>query len=84
MKPTPILALLLNVVLLTGCATTGPDRSTAEANAYVAGMVTGAVMAHNAREDAQPNRSLKNAQREVEKSRNLLWLSFLTAIFGSP
>lgn len=69
--------------LVAGCATTGSDRSTGEANAYVAGMVAGAVMAHNTRDDAHPHSTLKQANRELDKSRTHLWLSFLNAVFGS-
>ncbi len=79
-----VLTAMTAALLLTGCATTGPDRSTTEANAYTAGLITGAVIAHNAREDAQPNRTLKNARREADNTRSLLWLSFLNALFGNP
>jgi len=84
-RRSSLLIVLAVALLLTGgCATTGQDRSTTEANAYTAGLITGAVIAHNAREDAQPNRTVKNAQREAENTRSLLWLSFLNTLLRKP
>ncbi len=83
MKTYPFL-LFLCILCLTGCATTGADRETAEANAYVAGMVTGAILTHQARDDAQPHRTLKEARQELRNSRTLIWLSLIEVLFKKP
>lgn len=82
MNTSPVFILTL-ALLLTGCATTPHDRETAEANAYVAGMVTGAVIAHNLRDDGPPH-SLRKARRELRATRTLLWLTAIETLLGKP